>query len=119
MSGYFSGDKVPFSEAFPTIKELQMEVVTSAGITKFDHKETRTYSTKFPPPAYIPCPKGGCTGNGFDVQRLLSKMVARKETETKEHKMCDGQEKMGRGQSRSCVGNFSVTVTIEYQPNVA
>ena len=119
MSGYFSGDKVPFSEAFPTIKDLQIQVVTSAGITKFDRKETRTYSIQFPPPAYISCPKGGCTGNGFHVQRLLSGMVARKETEKTENKMCDGQEKMGRGKYRSCIGNFSVTVKIEYQPNDA
>lgn len=114
MNRYFSGDKVSFAEAFPTIKELHMEVITSAGITKFDRKNTQTYSVEAPPPAHIPCPKGGCTGSGYDVQGFLMRMVARGIKEDKDVKMCNGQEKMGRGKYRSCIGNFSVTVKIEY-----
>ena len=116
MSGYFSGPNIGFAEAFPTIKDLQMEVITSAGITSFDKKQTFTFSTQSPPPARIPCPKGGCTGAGFDVQDFLAGMVARKEIEKTEIRMCGGQERMGKGKSRSCVGNFKITAKIEYKP---
>jgi hypothetical protein len=114
MSGYFSGGRVGLAEAFPTIKNIDVTVETGAGITRFDKKETFRYSLKFPPPALIPCPRGGCTGSGFDFQSMLMQMVALKQTEKTETRMCNGQEKMGRGHFRSCLGNFSVTIKIEY-----
>ena len=67
----------------------------------------------------IACPRGGCTGSGLNIESLLRQMVAMKETERKVIRMCNGQERMGRNQYRSCIGNFRVNVKLEYKKEAA
>jgi len=97
-----------FKEAFPTIKNIRVEVVQSDSFS-WNPSEPRIYSrSNFVD--YIEC-RERCQDGGFRVGELVKEMEKRREVDREITAYCQGREKRTQ---RRCKNQFSVEIHIEY-----
>lgn len=108
------GRKVSFQEAFPTIKEVTVNVEES---NIYGRSGSYGYTSK-DIGEYIDCSNSRCYNGGFSIGSILRTMVSKKEidfeTETIFCKGYEGSSK-GRRRYRSCDHRFKAKVHIDYK----
>ena len=97
-----------FREAFPTIKNIRVEVVQSDSLS-WTLSEPRIYSQSNLG-EYIEC-RERCQDGGFRVGELVNEMEKRREIDREITAYCQGREKRTQ---RRCKNRFSVEIHIEY-----
>lgn len=107
--------KVPFKEAFPKIKKLEIRAEES-GYGVYGEFNTRYYNIDNPPGEFIDCSNPVCYNGGFSIGEILREMVRHKKTHHEGMKLCQGYEgsPKGRRRYRSCINHWKVTVDLEY-----
>ena len=97
-----------FREAFPTIKNIRVEVVQGDSLS-WNPSEPRIYSESNLG-EYIEC-RERCQDGGFRVGELVNEMEKRREVDREISAYCQGREKRTQ---RRCKNRFSVEIHIEY-----
>ncbi len=97
-----------FREAFPTIKNIRVEVVQSDSLSR-NPSEPRIYSQSNLR-EYIEC-RERCEGGGFRIRELVNDMEKRCEIDREITAYCQGRDKRTQ---RRCKNSFSVEIHIEY-----
>jgi len=102
------GPEMTFRAAFPTIKNIRVEVVQSDSLS-WNPSEPRIYSqSNFVD--HIEC-RERCQDGGFRVGELVNEMEKRREVDREITAYCQGREKRTQ---RRCKNRFSVEIHIEY-----
>jgi len=97
-----------FGEAFPTIKNIRVEVVQSDSFS-WNASEPRVYSQSNLG-ENIEC-RERCQDGGFRVSELVSEMERRREIDREITAYCPGFDKKTQ---RRCKNQFSVEIHIDY-----
>ena len=113
-SNFVFGRKVPFSEAFPEIADLRVEV--EMGVKRHGNPQ-RVYTLRNLPGEYIDCNESLCYNGGFSIGEILRDMVSAGETERKENRICKGYHgsPKGRRKYKDCLNFFQIQVQIQYK----
>ncbi len=106
--GFDEGPEITFRKAFPTIKNIRVEVVQSDSLS-WSPSEPRIYSQS-DLGEYIEC-RERCQDGGFRVGELVNEMEKRREVDREITAYCQGREKKTQ---RRCKNRFSVEIHIEY-----
>lgn len=110
--------KVGFSEAFPEIKYVIIEVKqTGRGIDSYS-RERAFDSRNFEVAEYIAsCSNPFCYGGGLQVGPTIRKMVRENVIETEGSSLCRGREASPKGRRTygPCNNHFSFKITIKYR----
>jgi hypothetical protein len=106
--GFDQSPEMTFGEAFPTIKNIRVEVVQSDSLS-WNPSEPRIYSQSNLA-EYIEC-RERCQDGGFRVGELINEMEKRREVDREITAYCQGHEKRTQ---RRCKNRFSVEIHIEY-----
>lgn len=115
-SEFVFGQKVSFTEAFPQIADIKIEVKRSGrGVDEWN--KISSYEMKRLPGEYIDCTNPLCYNGGFSIGSILRDMVGNKLTEKTENAICQGNEGSlkGRRVYRRCLNFFQIKVSIEYK----
>ncbi|MBV8360155.1 MAG: hypothetical protein JO189_19795 [Deltaproteobacteria bacterium] len=102
------GPQTAFGKAFPTIKNIRVEVVQGNSFS-WNPSEPRIYSQSNLG-EYIEC-RERCQDGGFRVGALVNEMEKRREIDREITAYCQGREKRTQ---RRCKNRFSVDIHIEY-----
>jgi hypothetical protein len=103
-----------FSEAYPTVNKLRVEVYESEGLS--GEKLNATMSeTSFS--HSVNCSNPVCYGGGVEVGNIIHEMVRKKLMEHEETKDCRGYEGSPKGKKkyRSCLQTFRIKAHLEYR----
>jgi hypothetical protein len=106
--GFHEVQEMAFREAFPTIKNIRVEVVQGDSLS-WNPSEPRIYSQSNLE-EYIEC-RERCQDGGFRVGELVSEMERTREVDRELTAYCQGREKRTQ---RRCKNRFSVEIQIEY-----
>jgi len=114
-TNYVFSKKVPFTEAFPEIDDITVEVKES-GHGVYRNSCTGIYG-KDTLGEYIDCSNPLCYNGGFSIGRILWEMVRKQQCDLKTMKICQGYEgsPKGRRKYRSCCNSFDVAIKIIYK----
>lgn len=110
------GSKGPFSEAYPEIETVQIEVeeYNFQGHFKTHHRSENNVSE------FVNCSNPMCYGGGvcvgFDV---IGYMVAKKLTEYEGEKVSCGRREGTSSRDRRCLHSFKVRAKIKYKDDTA
>ncbi len=114
--------KVTFSEAFPEINDIKVEVIeTSEPKTNEMLKEEKYQKNKVIYEKligeFIDCSNKFCYNGGFSIGEIIREMVSIKQTLIEGHLKCQGYEGSAKGKRRyrSCVHCFYFHVEIKYK----
>ena len=108
------GKPIAFSEAFPTIGALRIEVeIRKDG--PMGPADTRYFGIDRPPGEYVRCPRSSCVDGGWCIADFLRDMVAKGETTRQTGGICSGQERMNRSNFRKCLTHYSADIEIGYK----
>lgn len=109
---FLLAEKVPFSKAFPQIKDIVIEITESNG---FQKSERRYQKSNFPG-EYVDCSNTLCYNGGIQIGSMVRDMVLANKTVSKISRSCQGYEgsPKGRRRYRPCIHFFWVEITIEY-----
>ena len=107
---FFRGKSVSFEEAFPDIKELNIEG-TEGDVAQ--HKKIFLNKDNLA----ISCSNPLCEDKVYNIKLgdLIAEMYRNKETLRKEIISCGGYENMGQGQKRRCLNHLNVKLEIKYK----
>lgn len=106
--------KVEFSDAFPDIEDVVVEVQEIGYMAK--NKEKYTYrKNNFS--EYVDCSNPPCYSGGVAVGAILREMVRNRETEIETITKCKGFEGSAKGKVkyRDCINAFKIKVSINYK----
>lgn len=110
------GPKTTFENAFPEIKDINIEVIENGlymNNTRISHYSKTNISE------FVNCTNPMCYNGGFRIGGIIRDMVYKKETERDGSADCQGNE--GRQKSRDirskCLNSFSYKIQIEYNGN--
>lgn len=107
-----------FSEAFPEIEDLQVNIVQDKFGYYFekDWAQSGIYNLNNVRPQ-IACGNPRCRRGGFDLERFLRMMVLSGKTEEAHSERCPGDEgsPKGRRPGPNCMNQFEVTAKITYR----
>ncbi len=107
--------KVPFEEAFPTLKDLKVEVQETSRGSEFQRPPGKTvYDRTNLPGEYVDCKSRLCYGGGFSLGAILRKMIREKQIHLEDGPICWGQEG-GRKIYRHCMSSWDVKVDLVYK----
>jgi hypothetical protein len=108
--------KVPFSEAFPEIASIRVEL-SQTGEGTYDWDRNRVFTTETFPGEYVDCTNRICYNGGISLGRILRDMVAKKESHREGAELCQGNEASPKGHSiyRKCLNRFEYKIDIEYK----
>ena len=116
ITNYVFSRKVDsFTEAYPTIAKLRVEVTESdLGVDK--PKYTRTFTEGNFSHA-VNCHNSLCYRGGVELGWIIHDMVRNKQTDLEETKLCQGYEGSPKGKSRygSCLHMFHIKALVEYK----
>lgn len=118
--GFFTGPRVRFVDAFPTIDEITVEIDMD-GIRPFGaYGGVRVFDKSNIEPAYD-CPNPQCTRGGIRLESLISQMVCSRETSKEFQLKCEGYEGSPKGKRyyRTCTNWYKVKISIRYKGIVA
>ena len=113
-TNYMFASKVSFSEAFPQIKNIRVEVEEDGeGIYELSRK--RIYS-KENMGEFINCSNPQCYNGGFRIGDIIRNIVENKSGEHETDRYCQGYEGSPKGKKRygSCFNKFNIKVQITY-----
>jgi hypothetical protein len=111
---FLLGPKAPFSEVFPMIETIQIEVEESGqGLGAFGTYGTRKYSLDSGR-QYVDCSNSLCYNGGVNVGFTVSSMVREKQTDDKFSKHCQGLT--DRRSQKPCMNRFDVAIHLKYKP---
>ncbi len=116
-SEFLFSRKTSFTEAFPEIEDIQVEVkFTGAGIRSWN--QTR-HLTKESLGEFVNCQNPVCYGGGFSIGEIVREMVRSRKEKFEASRGCRGYEgsPKGRRRYRSCINSFDVKVQIKYKPD--
>jgi len=111
----FSGSRVPFVEAYPTVRRLTMKVEE---LDSGNHPPIREWNfTESSAPRAINCSNDLCYGGGIDLGMLLQRIVTHRETNGTEKELCSGYEgsPKGRRMYKPCHLMYKVHFVIDYR----
>jgi hypothetical protein len=108
--------KVSFKEAFPQIKDLNVEVTEIGSGTNYKG-QTQSYSKADFPGEFIDCSNPLCYNGGFSIGGIIREMVENNQTDIETSKSCRGYEGSPKGKRRyrSCTSFFKIKVHIDYE----
>jgi hypothetical protein len=109
--------RVPFSEAFPNIKELRIEVfIEDWGYSgKTEQQRRRVFTQDHPPGPFVDCVNEACYGGGIDLQHILEYCIGPNRTEYSNSHPCLGHEGSARKNRGPCYAVFDVKVKVTYR----
>jgi hypothetical protein len=111
---FLLASRVSFSEGFPSIRELRVEVAESGqGVRTSYGPALLTEKTCG---EYFDCSNTLCVNGGFSIGSILRDMVKAGETERQVTRFCQGYEGSPKGRRNygPCDDSFDVTVKILY-----
>lgn len=111
---YVFAQPIPFTKAFPTIKDLTIKVEIRKDGPMDGRPQTRIFSFQNPPGEYVRCSNSNCTDGGWCIGDILRDMVAKGELSRRTGGICSGQERMSRSTFRKCLTHFAAEITISY-----
>ncbi|WP_049982028.1 hypothetical protein [Halorubrum sp. BV1] len=100
-----------FESAFPDIEDVEIEIEETDLV---ETQKKRNYTIENVP-GREPCTNSKCTNRGIEIDRLVSTMKANDETHREFSEPCTGEEKVGRGDSRTCPHRFDIEIDITYK----
>lgn len=109
--------KAPFSEAFPEIADVRIEVEIGHG---YSGSDKRVYSGQYLPGEYVDCNNSLCYNGGFSIGQVLRDMVRARVADKEGSAICKGYEgsPKGRRKYRDCLNYFRYKVHVEYRADV-
>jgi len=113
-SEYVFSSKTSFEEAFPQIKNVEIEVEEiGVGVSQWIGKSVYTRHVG----EFIDCHNPTCYNGGFSIGKLLREMVKTRQTDLEETEFCQGNEGSPKGKRlyRKCWNKFNVKVHIDYK----
>lgn len=113
-SNFVFSRKVSFEEAFPTIKEVIVNVEES---NIYGQTKNRVCKSSNGMGEYIDCSNSSCYNGGFSIGHILREMISKKETDSETELHCQGYEgsAKGRRRYRSCDHWFKAKVHVDYK----
>lgn len=106
-SDFVFGSKTTFDKAFPEVELISVKV-KELEYSKLVNEVL--LSEKSTIPEYINCHNPLCNKGGFHLMDIVREMNRKKETETKGHKLCIGNERKGR----DCMHAFDYEIHLSY-----
>lgn len=113
MNAYWLSKPSSFEEAFPTVKEIRIEVnQTGDGVADKNYPRTLVLN----PPEKIACDNPRCNRGGFDLQNEIYFMVESLKVEKSIEKRCTGDEGKPKAKrpGKSCCNRFIIAIKITY-----
>jgi len=103
-------------DQFPHVEQVVLE------LSFIDHSGHGTYSAQtltFSPGAHaffdIPCPSSMCTGGGFDLRSVISRLVARGGSETTGKLDCMGRQSADQNDTHRALLQLDYRVNVIYR----
>ncbi len=106
---------VPFSEAFPSVDEVDVEVtiIGYCGITE-RNKVSRFNKNNII--SKVICPNPQCYNGGVSLGKYIRRMVTEGTNNLREETpMCEGYEGSQRKRRRNCTNLFQLNISIRYK----
>lgn len=105
---------MPFSETFPEIKDLRIEV-HEYGPNILPNSGLRIYSKDNFPGEYIDCSNEFCFKGGFSIGDIIRRMVNDKQIDLRQVIMCQGNwaSPKGKRKYRRCGNHIFINLHIE------
>src|SRR5258708_37283045 len=98
-------ESINLNKDFPQIEDITGTVTIHPSFGGLQ-REARTFTKSNLPNGYIPCKSSVSNNGGIQLgdffRSMLYEMVRDRQVKHTSGKMCEGYEKMGRGQTRSC-----------------
>jgi hypothetical protein len=101
--------KASFSEAFPSVRGVRIEVAETFYRRTVIHHLTEENAREF-----VDCSNPACYGGGVSIGAVLRWMVATTRSEAMETQLCRGYEGSKRRRARDCPHSFAVRVELDY-----
>lgn len=117
-TNFVFAEKTTFEKAFPTIREISIEV-TESDNGMFRRSRT-SHLNKHNIGEYANCSNPMCYNGGFNIGGAIREMVSKNEVEREGSDMCQGYEgsPKGRKRYRRCWNEFAYKIHIEYVDEV-
>lgn len=111
----FIGQKSSFTDAFPEVEEISVEVKQS-GEYSWEHQLFSQYN-KHNIPSIIPCANPMCQQGGFSLKMIIYGITSLKKTEEKRTICCDGHEGSPKGRRKGdpCDNYVEVKISVSYK----
>jgi len=111
----FSQKVSTFSEAYPSIAKLHVEISEAA--MGFGSETRQLVLTEDNFRHAVNCSNPVCYGGGIEIGWIIHNMVSKKESDHEERQKCKGYEgsPKGRRRYRSCIHSFHVKAHVEYK----
>lgn len=115
------GKTSSFSEAFPEIETLGVEVTEKGddvrGLRGERGERTYHFTHERPPGEYVDCSNDICYNGGFRIASHLRHMTRQRETEGEFSATCQGYEGSPKGQKKygPCMHHFEAEIEITYK----
>ena len=116
-SNFILANKAKFSDAFPTIAKLRVEVIESGrGVPAYIGSSPAVYD-QTRAGEYLNCSNPLCYSGGFRLGALVRQMVMSGEKELETTELCQGYKGSPKGRKNygPCGNSFKVKVNIEYK----
>ncbi len=114
QSEFLLGPKVLFSEAFPDIARMEVDVIcTDSSEPTYVRRYTETTAGQ-----YVDCVNPLCYNGGFNLGVILHEMVRERETDREGTKWCQGNEGSPKGRRiyRGCGERFDYKIRLTLKP---
>src|SRR4051812_34663164 len=95
-SNFVFGQKVPFSEAFPEIETISVEIKES-GTGVHDPSRVRVYNAIG---EHVNCSNPICYNGGFSIGEIVRQMTHNNQEFTETYELCQGYEGSPKGAKR-------------------
>ena len=100
-----------FEEAFPEIEEIEVDVEE----TDLVETQRTLHYTIENIRGKVPCTNSQCTNRGVRLDSLISEMKREGDSHGEFTKSCEGVEKFGQNDHRTCPHNFHVEIDLEFR----
>lgn len=106
-----------FSDVFPEIKDLSIEIEQDSFRNKKLDTVKSFYDIDHPPRPFKDCDNPLCYNGGFNIGQILKYMVTKKETEEENTISCQGYEGSPKGRRKygPCFNLFKYKIKIKYK----
>jgi hypothetical protein len=114
-SNFLLGPKAPFSEVFPTVETIRIEIEQSGrglGGALATYGSRKYILDSFH--NHVDCASPLCYNGGVEIGLAVSKMVGDKQTDHEFSKSCQGLE--DRRSRKPCMNRFAVKIHLKYKP---
>jgi len=125
--------KMSFSEAFPQIDNISIEIKEYENGIRSDKEKDfwnkisnsisyphiNKYSISYTPGEYIDCSNSLCYNGGFSIGEIIRSMIRRNEEVREDSILCQGYEGSPKGRRKygDCPHEFDYKIIIKYKEN--